>query len=414
MNKPMIKPELLAPAGSLEKLKMAITYGADAVYLGGKQFGLRAGAGNFTPEEMAEGVEIAHSRGVKVYVTINIFAHNEDLRDLPDYLRSLAELKVDAVIISDPGVLEMAREYAPNLELHLSTQANTTNWASARFWEKQGVTRIVLARELSLEEIREVRDKTGVELEVFVHGAMCMSYSGRCLISNYLAHRDANRGECAQPCRWKYALVEENRPGQYFPIEEDERGSYIFNSHDLSMLEHLPELVKAGIASFKIEGRMKSVHYVSTVVKVYRQALDAYFADPDNYKVRADWKEEIAKVSHRDYTTGFYFGKPNTEAHTYGSSSYLRSYDFVGVIIDYDAEKGLYLVEQRNKIFLGDNLEAAGPKGEPQTFILEEMRDMGGNPVESAPHPQQKLYMKIPFEVDSWSMLRRFKEERQG
>lgn len=410
----MQKPELLAPAGNLEKLKMAIIYGADAVYLGGQRFSLRAAAGNFSSEEMTQGLAFAHGHGVKVYVTINIFFHNEDLIGLPEYLEDLAQMGIDGIIASDPGVIALARAKVPQLPIHLSTQANTTNWASARFWGQQGVSRLVLARELSLEEIKEVKAKTGLELEVFVHGAMCMSYSGRCLLSNYMAHRDANRGQCAQPCRWKYALVEETRPGQYYPIEEDERGSYIFNSQDLNMLEHLPELLETGVSSLKIEGRMKSVHYVATVVKVYRQAIDSLLGDPENFQVREQWKQEITKVSHRDYTTGFYFGKPTVEDHTYGTSSYLRHYDFVGVVLEYNEQKNIAFVEQRNKIFLGDELEVVGPQAEPISFFLEEMWDQNGQLIEEAPHPQQKIYLKLPIKTEPNAMVRRLKVREGG
>ncbi|MDA8236208.1 MAG: U32 family peptidase [Clostridia bacterium] len=405
----MNKPELLAPAGDLEKLQAAVLYGADAVYLGGKNFGLRAAAGNFTPEEMVRGVEFAHSRGRKIYVTVNIFAHNSDLVELPGYLQELAGLGVDAVIVADPGVVAVARETVPELPVHLSTQANTTNWASARFWAAQGVERIVLARELSMEEIKEVRAKVDVELECFVHGAMCISYSGRCLLSNYMTGRDANRGECAQACRWRYNLVEEKRPGQYFPIEEDERGSYIFNSQDMSMIEYIPQLCEAGISSFKIEGRMKSVHYVATIVKVYRQAIDAYLADPAGYAFNPKWKSEIAKVSHRDYITGFYFPEKAGQREDYTTTNYQRSYDFVGIVREYDPETGAALVEQRLKFAVGDELELAGPKGDEFDQVVDAMWNEAGEPMEAAPHPLQLVRFKVGQPVEPFTLVRRMR-----
>jgi putative protease len=404
------KVELLAPAGNLEKLKMAILYGADAVYLGGKEYGLRASAGNFTLEEIEEGVEFAHRYGAKVYVTVNIFAHNRDLESLPGYLKKLEGLSVDGVIFSDPGVWKIAQEINSKLSLHLSTQANTTNWASARFWEERGVERLVLARELSLEEIKEIREKVKTELEVFVHGAMCISYSGRCLLSNYMAGRDANLGECAQPCRWNYALVEEKRPGQAYPIFEDERGSYIFNSQDLCLIRHLPELINAGVDSLKIEGRMKSVHYVATVVNAYRKALDAYYTDPERYVFAECWYDEILKVSHRDYTTGFLFGKPQAEAQNYETSSYLRYYDFVGLVLSYDADTGIAMVEQRNNFRVGDEVEIIGPQTELFNQIVGVMRDEEGQQIEVAPHPQQVVYFKVDKPVRPWDLIRRSKK----
>ncbi|MDD4049165.1 MAG: U32 family peptidase, partial [Clostridia bacterium] len=390
----MKKVELLAPAGNLEKLKIAIIYGADAVYLGGKDFSLRASAGNFTLEEITEGVKFAHDHKAKVYITVNIFVHNNDLVKLPDYLRELENIGVDGILFSDPGVWEISQEINSNLSLHLSTQANTTNWASAKFWESKGVERLVLARELSLEEIKEIRKKVESELEIFVHGAMCISYSGRCLLSNYMTGRDANRGECAQPCRWNYALQEEKRLGVYYPIYEDERGSYIFNSQDLCLIRHLPELIDAGINSLKIEGRMKSVHYVATVVYAYRKAIDAYYANPQGYVFDENWYEEILKVSHRDYTTGFLFGKPEKDDHNYETSSYLRNYDFVGLVLDYDNITGIATVEQRNNFKVGDELEIIGAETKRFTQILEIMKDEKGNEIEVAPHAQQVIYLK--------------------
>ncbi len=405
------RPELLAPAGDLEKLKMAVIYGADAVYLAGQAFGLRAFAGNFTPEEMRSGLEFARSRGAKVYVTVNIFAHNQDLRELPDYLKNLSELGVDAIIAADAGVVDLALRHTPGLAVHLSTQANTTNYSSADFWFRQGVKRIVLARELSAQEIKEIRQKVSGELEIFVHGAMCMSYSGRCLLSNYLTGRDANRGECAQPCRWGYALVEEKRPGQYFPIEEDQRGSYIFNSYDLSLLQHIPQVAGLGVNSLKIEGRMKSINYVATVVKAYREALDAYYTDPGEYQVNPAWAADIAKVSHREYSTGFLFGRPGADAHNLNSSGYTRDYDFVGLVLAYDPEKGMALVEQRNKFSLGDKLEISGPKTAAIEQPVRAMYDEKLLALTTAPHAQQKIWIPVDTAVEEFSLVRR---ERGG
>ena len=337
--------ELLAPAGDLEKLKYALIYGADAVYIGGQIFGLRASARNFSFEDMEEGIRFAHERGKKVYVTLNIIPHNEDLNELPDYLKKLSELKVDAVILSDPGTLMYVQEYAPELEVHLSTQANNTNYMSANFWHKQGISRIVVARELSFEEIKKVKNNIpeDLELEGFIHGAMCISYSGRCLLSNYMSNRDSNRGECSHPCRWNYYLVEEKRPGEYMKVTEDENGTYFFNSKDLCMIGHMPELMESGLYSLKIEGRMKSIYYVANTVRVYRKAIDEYNKSPESYKFDPKWIEELSKVSHRKFTTGFYLNKPTEEDQLYTSSSYIREYDFIGVVLDYDEETGMAL-----------------------------------------------------------------------
>ncbi len=407
----MKKVELLAPAGNLEKLKIAIHYGADAVYIGGKDYGLRAAAGNFSSEEMAEGLGYAHQHQAKVYVTVNIFAHNTDLIGLAAYFEELERIGVDGVLIADPGVWQIAREMKTGLNLHISTQANTTNWASARFWESQGVKRIVLARELSLDEIKEIRSRVRCELEVFVHGAMCISYSGRCLLSNYMAGRDANRGECAQPCRWNYALVEEKRPGVYFPISEDERGSYVFNSQDLCLINHLPDLIEAGVDSLKIEGRMKSVHYVATIVQAYRKALETYYQDPGSYVFDPLWYEEITKVSHRDYTTGFLFDKPRAADHNYNTSTYLRYYDFVGLVLDYDPETGWATVEQRNNFKTGDELEFTGPNTELFSQKLVKMTDDEDAGIEVAPHPRQIVHILVEHPVQIGDMIRRAKDE---
>lgn len=403
----MKKPELLAPAGNMEKLKMALLYGADAVYLGGKAFGLRAFGGNFTNEELAEAVEFAHSLDKKLYVTVNIFPHNSDIAKLPAYLAFLNEIHVDAVLVADLGIFTLAKKYAPDVELHISTQANNTNWAAVNAWAELGASRVVLAREMSLDEIREIREKCPVELEMFVHGAMCISYSGRCLMSNYLTGRDANRGSCAQPCRWNYALVEEKRPGQYFPVLEDERGTYIFNSKDMCLLPYLPDVIESGVNSLKIEGRMKSVHYAASVVKAYREAIDSYFADPDGFTVRKEWLEELDKVSHRAYTTGFYYGRPTEKDQIYGTSSYTQTSDFVGLVLDYDAETGFATVEQRNNMKAGQEIEIFQPKLAGYRQILQEMYDDAGEAIEVAPHPQQVVKIRMDKPVEPYAILRR-------
>jgi len=402
----LIKPEILAPAGSPEKLEYAITYGADAVYLAGPEFGLRTAAATFDQAAMARAVDYAHSCGVRVYVALNIFAHNRDLEMMTPYIQEIARLGVDAVIVSDPGVVTLVRELAPLLKIHISTQANTTNWRTARVWQALGAERVVLARELSLEEIQTVHSQTGLELEVFVHGAMCMAYSGRCLLSNYMTGRDANQGDCAQSCRWKYQLVEEKRPGEYFPVGEDERGTYIISSRDLCLLEYLPVLAEAGVTSFKIEGRVKSIHYVATITRVYRQALDSYWADPKNYRVRSEWLEEISKVSNREYTTGFITGlRPGETPPAY--SIYQRPYTFVGVVLGYDQSRGMLLVEQRNRFKRGETLEILTPGQKVYTMEVTEMLDMEGHSLEAAPHPRQSVYLPWPRSLPPRSLLRR-------
>jgi len=409
IEKPKAKIELLAPAGNLEKLKMAVIYGADAVYLGGEEFGLRAAAGNFNREELSEGIHFAHSRGKKVYLTMNIIPHNEDFEGMPEYIRQVKEAGVDAVIFSDPGIFDMLRQEAPEMELHLSTQANNTNWRSAAFWHRMGVKRIILARELSLDEIREIRQKVPeeLELEMFVHGSMCISYSGRCLLSNYMADRDSNRGLCAHPCRWKYYLVEEKRPGEYMPVFENERGTYIFNSKDLCLIGHIPEIIGSGITSLKIEGRMKSSYYVATVIKAYREALDAYTADPANYRYDKIWIEEMSKASHREYTTGFYLGKPTGKDQIYESGAYIREYDFVGMVMSYDAASGIALIEQRNRFAIGEELEVVPPKGPYRVQRVTSMKNADGVEIDVAPHPQMTVYMKMDAPVEPYTMLRR-------
>ncbi len=405
----MQKPELLAPAGDLEKLKMAIIYGADAVYLGGEQFGLRKASKNFTEDEIKEGVDFAHEKDRKVYVTMNIIPHNEDLIGLEEYSKKLYDMGVDGVIVSDPGIFSVINRTVPELPIHLSTQASVTNYETVMFWYNLDIRRIVLARELSLNEIEEIIKKApkDLEIETFVHGAMCISYSGRCLLSNYMVGRDANRGDCAHPCRWKYYLMEEKRPGEYFPIVEGDKGTFIFNSKDLCMIEYIPELVKAGIKSFKIEGRVKSSYYVATVVRSYRMAIDEYFKDPDNYIFDKSWIDEIKKASYRDFTTGFYFGRPTEEDQVYTSSSYIREYDFVGLVLDYDENTKLATIEQRNRMFVGDEIEVFGPGRKHFTQIIEKMWDEEGNEIDVAPHPQQIVKMKMDNNVNKWDIIRK-------
>lgn len=403
----MKKPEILAPAGNMEKLKMALLYGADAVYLGGKAFGLRAFGGNFTNEELQKAVDFAHKLGKKIYVTVNIFPHNSDIAKLPAYLTFLNEIKVDAILVADLGVFTLAKEYAPDVELHISTQANNTNWAAVNAWAELGASRVVLAREMSLEEVKEIREKCSVELEMFVHGAMCISYSGRCLMSNYLTGRDANRGSCAQPCRWNYALVEEKRPGQYFPVLEDERGTYIFNSKDMCLLPYLPDVIASGVDSLKIEGRMKSVHYAASVVKAYREAIDSYFASPEQFEIKKEWVEELDKVSHRAYTTGFYYGRPTEKDQIYGTSSYTQTSDFVGLVLDYDEKTGFATVEQRNNMKVGQEIEIFQPHLAGYRQILQDMYNDEGEAIQVAPHPQQIVKIRMDKPVEPYGILRR-------
>ncbi|WP_028129041.1 U32 family peptidase [Selenomonas sp. AE3005] len=402
------KPELLAPAGNLEKMKMAVLYGADAVYLGGKAFGLRAFGGNFNYEELKEAVDFAHARGRKVYVTVNIFPHNSDIEKLPDYLRYLQEINVDALLVADLGVFMLCRKLIPDMELHISTQANNTNWATVNAWKELGAKRVVLAREMSLNEIREIRAKCDVDLEMFMHGAMCISYSGRCLLSNYFTGRDSNRGSCAQSCRWKYALVEETRPGKYFPIEEDDRGTYIMNSKDMCLMPHIKDVIESGVDSLKIEGRMKSVHYAASVTKAYRLAIDNYFADPENFTVKQEWMDELEKVSHRAYTTGFYYHQPDADDQIYGKTSYDQTSDFVGLVRSYDAATGYAVVEQRNNMKVGQEIEVFQPTGPLYRQKITSMIDNETNEeISVAPHPQQIIRMKMEQPVEEYTILRR-------
>lgn len=404
------KPELLAPAGSLEVLKTAIAYGADAVYIGGNQYGLRAKAKNFSMEDMAEGIKYAHKHNVKVYVTANIIAHNEDLIGLEKYFKELEELRADAVIVADPGILSILKETVPDMPIHLSTQANNTNYKGVLFWYKQGVERVVLARELSLKEIAEIRSKLPLDLslEAFVHGAMCISYSGRCLLSNYMTGRDANKGDCAQACRWKYHLVEESRPGEYMPVYEDEKGTYIYNSKDLCMIDSIPQLIQAGIDSFKIEGRMKTSFYVGSVVKAYREAIDDYIKDEELYNSKINYYiEEVTKFSHRDYTKGFYYEKPLSSEQIYTHSSYIRGYSYAGRVIDYDLASQIATIEQRSKFSVGEEIEFM-PFCEPSfTQKIDKLWDEEGNEIESAPHPKQIVKMKILNPVEKKILIRK-------
>ncbi len=406
----MQRIELLAPAGDLEKLKIAIEYGADAVYFGGQMFSLRAGAGGFTKEDMIEGLEFAHERGKKCYMTLNIFAHNEDIKPLTEYLHSIKELPIDAFLISDPGIMALIKDIIPNAEIHLSTQANMTNYATANFWYNMGLRRLVLARELSLAEISELMKNIpkDLEIEAFIHGAMCISYSGRCLLSNFMADRDSNRGRCAHPCRWKYALQEEKRPGEYYPIEEDERGTYIMNSKDLCMIEHIEDLAKSNIASAKIEGRNKSIFYLAIVIGAYRRAIDAYYDGKYDDAEKKQCLIELSKASHREFTTGFYYEKADEEAQNYKLSSYVREYSFVGMIKGYDEETSMAIVEQRNKMLIGDTVEIFGPDCRAFEQTITEMYDLEtGEALKSAPHPQQMLKIKVDRPVKVNYMMRK-------
>lgn len=408
----MTIPELLAPAGDKERLKVALAYGADAVYLGGKNFGLRAFSDNFSADDLAWACQYAHSLGRKVYVTVNMFPHNSDLTGLPDYLGLLAEVKADAILVADPGIFSLAKDQIPQIPIHVSTQANTTNWRSALFWQELGARRIVLARELSLTETIEIRRKVSVELECFVHGAMCISYSGRCLLSSYMAERSANRGECAQPCRWQYALVEEKRPGQYFPIEEDERGTYILNSRDLCLVQNLPDLCNAGIQSLKIEGRMKSVHYLATVVRVYRQALDCLTNNPREFTTNLpEWLSEIEKSGSRGHTAGFFAGNLQADSQEYQTVRTVMDWDYGALIKEWDPVERMAVVEQRNHLQLGDEIELLRPQGGISRQKLDFMTDMDGQELVCAPHPQQWLRIRLDQPAGPFSMLRRRRRE---
>ncbi len=395
------KPELLIPAGSLEVLKVAIDYGADAVYIGGQKFGLRAKAGNFTIEEMVEGANYVHAAGKKLYVTVNIFAHNDDLTGVREYFNQIKEAgleeKIDAFIISDPGIFTLAKEIVPGIEIHISTQANNTNYLTYNFWYKMGATRVVAARELSLKEIRTIRDNipADMEIEAFMHGAMCISYSGRCLLSSYFTGRDANKGACTHPCRWKYSIVEEKRPGEYLPVEEDDRGTYIFNSKDLCMINYIPEMIEAGIDSFKIEGRMKTALYVAVVTRTYRQAIDDYYTSEELYRSRQDYyDEEISACTFRQFTTGFYFGKTDENSQIYDNNTYIKNYTYLGTVEDI-TDEGYLVIHQKNKFLVGDEISFMMFDGTNKDVRVEAIYDERMNSMDSAPHPKQLLYLKV-------------------
>ena len=408
----MRKPELLIPASSLEVLKTAVIFGADAVYIGGEAFSLRAKAKNFSKEDMAEGIRFAHDHGVNVHVTANILAHNYDLEAAAAYFQELSELGPDAIIVADPGMVMLAKENCPNIDIHLSTQANNTNYMTYRFWYNQGIKRVVSARELSFREIKEIRANIpeDMEIESFIHGAMCISYSGRCLLSNYFTGRDANRGACTHPCRWKYAVVEEQRPGEYLPVYENERGTYIFNSKDLCMIEHIPEMLDAGIDSFKIEGRMKTALYVATVARTYRRAFDAALTSPEAYEAILPWcREEISKCTYRQFTTGFYFGKPDENTQIYDSNTYEQEYIYLGIVRDAkaDGEGCVVTIEQRNKFSVGETIEIMKPDGSNVEVAVLAIVNEDGASQESAPHPQQVLSVKLSGLACDYDILRR-------
>ena len=403
------KLELLIPASSLEVLKIAVIYGADAVYIGGEAFGLRAKAKNFTLEEMKEGIEFAHAHDCKVYVTANILAHNYDLDGARQYFKELKQIGPDALIISDPGMFTIAKEELPDIDIHISTQANNTNYMTYQFWWKQGAKRVVSARELSLNEIKQIREHIPdeMEIETFMHGAMCISYSGRCLLSSFMAGRDANRGACTHPCRWKYSIVEESRPGEYMPVYENERGTYIFNSKDLCMIEHIPEMLNAGIDSFKIEGRMKTALYVATVARTYRLAIDEFIQDENLYKKRIPfYKSEISKCTYRQYTTGFFFGKPDENTQIYDTNTYIKEYTYLGIVGEQNAQ-GLYHIEQRNKFSVGETIEVMRPNGDNILVTVKRITDERGVYMESAPHPKQQLYIDLGVKLEQYDVLRR-------
>ena len=402
------KPELLVPASSLEVLRTAVIFGADAVYIGGEAFGLRAKAKNFSMEEMAEGIRFAHERDVKVYVTANILAHNEDLAGAESYFEELKALKPDALIISDPGMFLVAKEVCPEIERHISTQANNTNYGTYRFWHRQGASRVVAARELSLEELRELRGRIPeeLEIEVFIHGSMCISYSGRCLLSNYFTGRDANQGACTHPCRWKYAVVEESRPGEYLPVYENDRGTYIFNSKDLCMIGHIPELVEAGVDSLKIEGRMKTALYVATVARTYRKALDDYRESPETYQEQMPWyQEQISNCTYRQFTTGFFFGRPDENTQIYDESTYVKEYTYLGTVGE--TRDGLYRIEQRNKFSVGERIEIMKPDGRNVEVRVGRIINEDGEEQESAPHAKQIVYVDLEGKAERYDILRR-------
>lgn len=409
----MKKIELLAPAGDINKLKTAVEYGADAVYLGGESFGLRKASKNFSMEDIKWATDYLHERGKKIHVTLNIIPHNHDMEGVEDYIRDLYEIGVDALIVADPGMFMKVKEVAPGFPIHISTQGSVTNVETVKFWQKLGAERVVMARELSLKEVADIIKEVGdsIEVETFAHGAMCMSYSGRCLLSNYMTGRDANMGDCAQPCRYKYHLVEEKRPGEYFPIEEHDEGTFIMNSKDLCMIEHIDEMIEAGIASLKIEGRVKSEYYLATVIRSYRMAIDAYYRDPENYKYDPSLLEEIKKVSHRDFTTGFFFGQANENSQVYKDNSYIRGYDFVGIVLDYDEDTKIATIEQRNRVFVGEEIEIFGPGVKHFDYKIEKMLDDKDREIDVANKAKQIFKIKIDQAIKKGFILRRENEE---
>ena len=407
----MKKPELLVPASSLEVLKVAVIFGADAVYIGGEAFGLRAKAKNFSAEDMRAGIAFAHEHGARVHVTVNILAHNDDLDGVREYLKELKEMKPDALIIADPAIFDLAKEICPEIDRHISTQANNTNYGTYQFWWRLGAKRVVSARELSLQEIREIRERipADMEIESFIHGAMCISYSGRCLLSNYFTGRDANQGACTHPCRWKYSIMEETRQGEYMPVYENERGTFIFNSKDLCMIEHIPEMIEAGIDSFKIEGRMKTALYVATVARTYRKAIDDYLEEPKKYEENMPWYlEQISNCTYRQFTTGFYFGKPDETSQIYDNNTYIKEYTYLGIIGD--EKDGMYRIEQRNKFSVGEQIEIMKPDGRNIEVTVQRIVDEEGKEQESAPHPKQALYVDLGCEACRYDILRRAEE----
>ncbi|MBC8080175.1 MAG: U32 family peptidase [Gorillibacterium sp.] len=405
---PLKRPELLAPAGNLEKLKFAVRYGADAVYIGGQQYGLRSGADNFTFEEMREGVVFAKLYGTRIFVTTNIIAHNEDVSGVEEYLRNLEAVGISAIIAADPMIIEACRRAAPRLEVHLSTQQSTLNWRSVQYWKDEGVDRVVLAREASFAEVAEIKNRVDIEIETFVHGAMCSSFSGRCVLSNHFTDRDSNRGGCCQSCRWNYSLYADEE--ELFDSEDD---AFAMGAMDLSMISHIPELIKSGIDSFKIEGRMRSIHYVATVVNAYRQAIDAYMANPDNYEFDPKWLNEINKAANRPLNTGFYFQNPSHEDHIYGTQEKQALYDFAGLVLEYDPETGLALIEQRNNFKPGQLVEFIGPDGRFFQQTVGKIWDEDGNELDAARHPLQRVRFHVSHPVHHFDMMRKSLEKRQ-
>lgn len=409
----MRNTELLIPASSLEVLRTAVLYGADAVYIGGEMYGLRAKAKNFSREDMAEGIRFAHEHDVKVYVTANIVAHNADIEGIRKYFAQLREMGPDALIISDPGVFTVAREVCPGIQIHISTQANSTNYMTYHFWHNQGASRVVAARELSVYELKEIRERIPKEMEIeaFVHGAMCISHSGRCLLSSYFTGRNANMGACTHPCRWKYYVMEESRPGEFLPVEENERGTYIFNSRDLCMVEHIPDLIDAGIDSLKIEGRMKTALYVAAVTRTYRRAIDDYLESPDKYRANLDYyRSEIAKCTYRQFTTGFFYGKTDEKAQIYDANTYIKEYTYIGIVQDID-EKGYHKIYQRNKFCVGEEIEVMVPDGTNLLFTVLAMENEKREPIESAPHPKQEIWIRFEETLKPGWLLRRKEPE---